>query len=157
MARTTVDDGREGSTRLHAQGEGALPLQMVPTLGLATDQRPASEQVVTLASNLLPSLPSSRPGSTALGGSSSSSSAVRAGAERSEALAADHVARVAFLADNPALLQGFAQGLLPLMLEARLRIAMVSRAQGTRIVMKGTLEHDELMWNCLSPRTHLAM
>ena len=79
--------------------------------------------MVTLASNLLPSLPSTRPGASALGGSTS---AARAGAERSEAgsargeaLVADHVARVSFLADNPALLQSFAQGLLPLMLEVR--------------------------------------
>ena len=78
-------------------------------------------QVVNLASNLLPPLPEAeRPVDAA----AASSGAVRPAADRSEAAiarrgaaAAENAARVSFLAENPALLQNFAQSLLPLMLQ----------------------------------------
>lgn len=86
-----------------------------------------------MASNLLPSLPDARTGG---GGPGSSSGSARAGGDRSEAgiarseaLAAEYAARVSFLADNPALLQSFAQSLLPLMLEVRPQCAMIAISQ----------------------------
>ena len=89
--------------------------------------------MVTLASNLLPSLPDTRLGG---GGPGSSSGSARAGGDRSEAgiarseaLAAEYAARVSFLADNPALLQSFAQSLLPLMLEVCPQCAMIAIPQ----------------------------
>lgn len=79
-------------------------------------------QVVNLASNLLPPLPEVERSAAA----AASSGAVRPAADRSEAAiarsraaATENAARVSFLAENPALLQSFAQSLLPLMLQVR--------------------------------------
>lgn len=70
--------------------------------------------MVNLASNLLPPVPEAEPAGGAAG---RSSSAARGAADRGEAAAAENAARVSFLAENPALLQSFAQSLLPLMLQ----------------------------------------